>query len=685
MKEQNMSIRQVVFVLLFIGFFLINAQSSPQNSFEMPVIFSDNMVLQQKSKAPFWGKANPNLKILINASWGASAKATVQSDSLWQAKLKTPRAGGPYEIKLQIGDSIIVYKNVMIGEVWLCSGQSNMEMPLAGWPPRDLIDGSAQTIQNAGNKNIRLFTVTRAYSDQPKFNCVGQWQESNPQTAATFSATAFYFGKKLHEELKVPIGLIHTSWGGTPVQAWTSGQFLAQLGEYKSIIKTIDECGPEILKLHDWLNRHPIIDVSNKEPEDKWRGLDFQDEACSSPEFDDSRWRVMNLPTLWETTEVGNFDGAMWFRKQIEIPASWLNSDLIVELGPIDDMDVTFVNGQKVGGYEVDGQWQTDRIYPVPKELVTEKLITIAVRVIDNQGGGGIWRQKEKLKIYPQAGESGQSISLSGTWKYLAVAEYLAGKFYVLGAKGEEYFSRPKVPIDLSASTPTALYNAMIRPLIPYAIKGVIWYQGEANTTQPELYKTLFPMMINNWRADWKQGKFPFYYAQIAPYNYGDSTPSQRLREAQLFTLSTPKTGLVVTLDIGNPDNIHPANKKDVGERLARWALAKDYGKKVVYSGPLYRSMKVVNDKIILSFKHTNGGLVLKERNGEHHFLIAGQDSVFKKAEVKIKGKKLVLSNPEIKKPVAVRYAWSNTDEGTLFNGAGLPASSFRTDNWKGN
>jgi sialate O-acetylesterase len=227
------------------------------------------------------------------------------------------------------------------------------------------------------------------------------------------------------------------------------------------------------------------------------------------------------------------------------------------------------------------------------------------------------------------------------------------------------------------------LYNAMIHPLVPYAIRGAIWYQGESNTGQPELYQKLFPLMIQNWRADWQRGDFPFYYVQIAPYNYGDATQSQKLREAQFFTLSTPNTGMAVTLDIANPNNIHPANKKDVGERLARWALAKDYSIKVVYSGPLYKAMKIKNDKIILSFKYTDGSLFLKSRNGEQHFLIAGTDSVFKKADVEIKGKKLVISNPEIKKPVAVRYAWSNTDEGTLFNGAGLPASSFRTDSWK--
>ncbi|MDZ7262907.1 MAG: glycosyl hydrolase family 2, partial [candidate division KSB1 bacterium] len=508
----------------------------------------------------------------------------------------------------------------------------------------------------------------------------GQWQPSTPQTAAKFSATAFYFGRKLQEELQVPIGLIHTSWGGTPIQAWMSKRYLAQLEEYKAILKTLDEAGPELAKLQDWLNRHPTIDVSQKEAEDKWQNLDFQDAACASPEFDDSPWPTMTLPTTWERTEVGNFDGALWFRKKIELPESWLNKDLVLELGPIDDMDVTFVNGHKVGGYEIDGHWQTDRIYLVPKEVVQQKMMTLAVRVIDTRGGGGIWGQPEKLKIHPQG--SDESLGLVGSWNYLPVAEYRGGKFYVFGAKGQEYLSRPKLPLDLSAYTPTALYNAMIKPLCPYAIRGVIWYQGESNTNQPELYKTLFPMMIQNWREDWNQGDFSFYYVQLAPYNYGATTQSQKLREAQLVTLSTPKTGMVVTLDIGNPNNIHPSNKKDVGERLARWALAKDYGKKVVYSGPLYKGLKMVKEKIILSFDYTNGGLILKERNGEHHFLIAGEDKVFKKAEVKVKGNKLMVSHPEIKKPVAVRYAWSNTEEATLFNGAGLPASSFRTDNW---
>lgn len=647
---------------------------------EMPAIFSDNMVLQQKSKAPFWGKATPGETVLIQAGWGQTAKAKVQNDSLWNTKIQTLKAGGPYQIKIKIGDSSFTFKNVLIGEVWVCSGQSNMEMPMEGWLPKDTIIGAQNEIKNGQNFNIRFFTVTQAYSDKPKFNCSGEWLPSSPEAVAKFSATGFFFGKKLAEELKVPIGLINTSWGGTTVESWMSKKYLGFVDEYKELLKKIDDSGAEIKKLYDWLERFPVIDMSGKDNLSKWEGLNFNDDDCSSPLFDDSKWKNMTLPTLWETTELGNFDGAVWFRKKVEIPKSWLHKELVVELGPIDDMDGTFINGIRVGAYETGGQWQTERIYNVPKELVSDSIITIAVRVIDNQGGGGIYGDKEKLNIHLKDGN--EKISLSGEWKYLPVAEYRSGKFFVFGSAQGEYFTRPIIAIDLSAYTPTTLYNAMIAPLIPYSIKGAIWYHGESNTDKPDLYKTLFPKMIENWRADWKEGSFPFYFVQIAPFKYDEKTQSQRLREAQFFSLSVPNTGMAVTLDIGNPDNVHPGNKKDVGERLAFWALAKNYHKKVFYSGPLYKSQKISTDKIILSFEQADGGLFIQENKSGSNFLIAGEDRQFKEANVTVEGKKLVLSNPEINKPVAVRYAWSNTAEATLFNKKNLPASSFRTDDW---
>ncbi|MCX7798090.1 MAG: sialate O-acetylesterase [Melioribacter sp.] len=662
------------FITFLISFSLIVAQTKV----ELPSIFSDNMVLQQKSFVNIWGKATPGTEIKITASWKQTVFTKTKNDGYWTAKIKTPKAGGPYEMKIQAGDTTIVFKNILIGEVWLCSGQSNMEMPLAGWPPKDTIYGAKEEIKNSTNSNIRFFTVTRSISSKPEFNCEGKWVESNPESASRFSATAYFFGKKLYNELKVPIGLIHSSWGGTPVEAWTGAKYISKIEQYKNIVEQLDKSKDEIIKLREWLNKKPVVDISKRT--EKWKDADFRDSICSKIDYDDSNWREMNLPTTWERTEVGNFDGVVWFRKKIEIPETWLNKDLIIELGPIDDIDATFINGVKVGGYEEEGFWQEDRIYKIPFNIISSKEILIAVRVIDNQGGGGIWGPKEKMKLYPK--DSTNFISLAGNWKYLPVAEYLSGKYYLFDVKKLEYYDRPKLSVDLSAYTPTALYNAMIAPLIPYRIKGVIWYQGESNTGNPELYKILFPLMIKNWRADWKQGNFPFYFVQIAPYNYGEQIQSQKLREAQMQSLSVPNTGMVVTLDIGNPNNIHPGNKKDVGERLALWALAKDYNKKIVFSGPIFKSMKILKDKIELTFKYSDGGLIIKEQNGKNNFTIAGEDKIFRNAEVKIKGKKLLVFNPNIKKPVAVRYCWDNTSEATLFNKAGLPASSFRTDNW---
>ncbi len=666
--------------LLLLAFTFTNAQVEMKNTVVMPAIFSDNMVLQRETIAPIWGKATPGTEVKITSTWGKTANAVAADDGNWMGKIETPKAGGPYKLKLEIGDSTIVYKNVLIGEVWLCSGQSNMEMPMEGWPPQSTVNGSAEEIKNADYPNIRLFTVVRSYSTKPKFNCIGTWSECSPQTAAQFSATAFFFGKKLYKELNVPIGLIHSSWGGTPVESWTSAKYLSEMAKYKDIYADLDKANSEHQKLKAWLSNFPVIDLSGKDADTRWEGLNFNDSGCSSVNYDDSSWKEMNLPTLWEAAAIGTFDGVVWFRKKINIPASWLNKDLVLDLGPIDDMDITFVNGEKVGGYEKTGFYDTFRSYKIPKELVTNTTLTIAVRVVDNQGGGGIWGKKDDMKIHPAEGNG--VVSLAGSWKYLPVAEYTPEKFYVFGAENDEYDNRPKLSIDISAFTPTALFNGMIAPLIPYSIKGVIWYQGEANTGNPEEYKTLFPLMIKNWRTDWKIGDFPFYYVQIAPYNYGNNTNSQRLREAQLLTLSVPNTGMAVTLDIGNANNIHPGDKKDVGERLALWALAKNYNRDVAYSGPIYKSMKVESNKIELSFDYAEG-LTIKPINGKNNFQIAGKDGNFVDADVEVKWQNLIVSSPKVKVPVSVRYAWSDTSEATLFNKYKLPASSFRTDDWK--
>lgn len=561
-----------------------------------------------------------------------------------------------------------------------------MEMPLMGWPPNDTIMNSSYEIQNANYPNIRFATVQRAYSNEKQSDCLAIWQECSPKTAGDFSATAFFFGRKLHKELNVPIGLIHSSWGGTPVEAWTSEEFIGRFDVYKPVIENLKHSSDEIRNYKAWLSVHQVHDVRLKETVEKYKNLDFFDEVCSAVNLDDSEWQEMTLPGLWENTQVGNFDGVIWFRKKVKLGENLTNKELILVLGPIDDIDRTYVNGVLVGAYEEDGHYQTERIYKIPLDVIQKQSgsvdneITIAVRVMDMRGGGGMYGDAAKMRLY-SAGST-EVIPLSGSWKYMIAGEYMEGVFYLFDPVKNEYNSKPKLSVDLSPMTPTSLYNAMIHPLVPYAIKGAIWYQGESNTDKPEMYSSLFTAMIDNWRKDWDLGDFPFYYAQIAPYNYGSITHSELLREAQLRTLSVKNTGMIVTMDIGNPDNIHPANKTDVGERLARWALAKDYKKDVKYSGPVYKSMKTKKDRIVLTFRYEKG-LNVKPVNGNNGFLIAGEDKIFKEAQVEIKDNKIYVFHPEVKDPKAVRYAWSNTADATLFNGAGLPASTFRTDDWE--
>lgn len=656
-----------------------------ENSLEIPAIFSDNMVLQQRSNVPFWGKAKPGLTVNLKASWGASAKGIVKDDGTWMLKIKTPKAGGPFTVDLHIGDKVIHYSNVLIGEVWLCSGQSNMEMPLMGWPPADTINNSAYEISNAVYPEIRFATVQRAFSDEKQYNCNTSWQECTPASAEMFSATAFFFAKKLYKELKVPVGLIHSSWGGTPVEAWTSEEYITKFEQYKNLVEDLKNSKAEFALYREWLMTHTIIDLKDKPAAEKWKGLDFSDEKCSAADFNDSGWPEMTLPVLWENSPLGSFDGVIWFRKKVVLPEEFINQDLTLVLGPIDDMDRAYVNGVLVGSHEGDGYWQKERIYKIPADLLKKAAgadnneITIAVRVMDNQGGGGIYGDAAKMKIYSADNPAG--ISIAGAWKYMPAAEFRDGVFYVFDPSTNEFTSRPKVTAELSPVTPTSLYNAMIHPIVHYAIKGAIWYQGESNVDRADSYADLFTAMINNWRSDWNVGDFPFYFVQIAPYNYGAYSHSEKLREAQLKVSSYKNTGMVVTLDIGNNNNIHPGNKKDVGERLANLALAKDYKKKVPFTGPVYKSMKSENGRIVLSFDHSKC-LHLKAA-GKSEFLIAGDDRIFREAEAEVDGDKLIVYHPQIKDPKAVRYAWSNTALAVLFNGDGLPASSFRTDDWE--
>jgi sialate O-acetylesterase len=634
------------------------------------------MLLQQKTNAKIWGKANPGSKISVSTGWNSVSKTVTGKDGKWSVILDTPEAGGPYTITISAKDTTITVKNVLIGEVWFCSGQSNMEMPLAGWPPNDTIMHSAITIASASVPEIRLFNVRRRISDEPLDDCSGKWEICTPETVAQFSATAYFFGKKLHDDLHVPVGLIESAWGGTPSESWTSSAALENASEFISEMKAIKESAPLVAEYQTWLNSH-----KQAEPKpagtDQWKDLSFDDENISSPEFKDNEWPVMALPGLFEKV-IGDFDGAVWFRKTLEIPQKLTGKDLVLSLGPIDDMDITYFNGKLVGSNEVSGVWSVDRNYDIPASLVKAGANTISVRVIDNQGGGGIYGIPEKMKLSLRS-DAKISVPLKGDWKYQPVAEFKDNRFYIYDISKNEYQGR-KRPVSIGSGTPSVLYNGMVNPVLPFRIKGAIWYQGEGNVGRAEQYTKIFPAMIQNWRDAWEIKDFPFYFVQIAPYVYAgvDSTESAVLREAQESALKLPKTGMAVVLDVATVMNIHPPFKKEVGERLALLALNNDYGKLNQCNGPVYKSMMVDAAIVKIKFDNTGEGLMSKDVNLKE-FEIAGRDGRYVKANARIVNNEVLVSSKLVNEPVSVRYCWRNGAVASLFNKEGMPAWQFRT------
>jgi sialate O-acetylesterase len=670
---------QALLVLLVVTVNISCQVAEPK--LELPTLICDNMVLQQQAEVKLWGTTNSKETVTVKTSWNVIVKGTADKEGNWIISIPTPKAGGPYTITISTIKKSITIQNVLIGEVWFCSGQSNMEMPLAGWPPNDTIEGSAKEIASANNFNIRFFIAKKALSAKVENNLSGKWEVCSPVTVAPSSATAYFFAKKLYEHLNIPIGLIESSWGGTPVESWISPNTLKQAGEFVGVLNDMEKSGPMLDEYLVWLRSLPAIDIANVAENMKYKNLDLKDSKCASSDFNDNGWPVMKLPVFWEQTPVGVFDGVIWFRKKMSIPENMVGKDLVLSLGPIDDMDCVWVNGQKIGGIEESGYWKNDRVYQVPADLIKNKDITIAIRVIDNSGGGGIYGTANQMQLSIK-GDNNTGVSLAGEWLYLPVAEWVDNKFYVFNVESREFFSKVR-PTPINQYMPTVLNNAMVQPAINYRIKGAIWYQGEANVGRAEQYKKIFPLMITNWRKDWNIGDFPFYFVQIAPWNYDNdlnATSSAELRDAQRLSLSVPNIGMAVTLDIGNNMNIHPTNKFDVGKRLALWALAKNYSEKITCSGPLYKAMIKEGNTIRIQFDYTDGGLIAKA-NKLKEFEIAGIDGIFIPAVAKIVNNEVVVSAEGIVDPVNVRYCWRNGSEASLFNGAGLPASGFITNN----
>lgn len=671
-----------VAILSAIVFWATLAGAQPfSGKFRLPSLISSHMVLQQKSKAKLWGYARPGTRVNIMASWKASATAIADANGNWITTIQTPKAGGPFDISLRTTDTSLALKDVLIGEVWFCSGQSNMEMPMAGWPPTDTIIGGKAALAAANNQQIRLFNIRREVAFKPLPDCNGNWEPCDSNSLKPFSATGYFFGKKLFDQLQIPIGLIESSWGGTPAEAWISQNSLKNDIDFRDACSKMKDAGPELAQFMDWVKSHPAVYAHEGNEEQRWENLYFNDLQCGKSAFDDSRWPVMKLPQRFEQTKVGEFDGAIWYRKSIQLPESFSNTELLLSLGPIDDMDRVYINGQLIAVSEKPGLWQTKRLYSVPSGVVKPGVSQIAVRVMDTQGGGGMWGAADEMYLSLKQSTVDEKISLAGDWKYLPVAEWLGNCFYIYSISDQEFFKQNR-PAQLNSQTPTVLFNGMVNPAVNYTTKGAIWYQGESNVGRAKQYARIFPMLINDWRRAWQNPVMAFYFVQLAPWiNSGVSnTELPELREAQTTALRLPNTGMAVTLDIGNLNNIHPGNKKDVGDRLARLALAKNYSVNIACEGPALVSHKMQGKNMILTFDKVYKGLRLENLNvGE--FEIAGSDLKFLPATARIKGiNQVILSSEKVPVPAAARYCWRNGSIATLFNSVGLPAPPFRTD-----
>jgi len=657
-----------IHVLFFLPILALQVDNEI-DSLGLSPLFSDHMVLQQKSDVTFWGTSKPSNEIVISSTWGKEVKTTVDKKGDWSVSLKTPIAGGPYKIEIQSGNHKKIINDVWIGEVWLASGQSNMEMTLLGWPPNDIINNAEEEIAKSTNPNIRMFNVEKQISLIPLNTIKGSWKISSPEETKHFSASGYFFAKELYKRLQIPIGIIHSSWGGTPAESWTSKKTIDTFDDLKKIKQSFSTSSEYQSELK-WFSQFEQLEMPISD--EHWANLNFNDSEIAKANYNDSEWKEMYLPGIYDNNvNGGEFDGAIWFRKSVYIDD--VTSDYVLTIGAVDDMDETYVNGHKVGGLIGIGYWNKKREFKIPKSILNKGENTIAIRAIDAEGKGEILEPmtlNSKNKI---------EIALSGSWKYKIVAELHNKKFHLYDFDQLDFSSRI-VTKKLNPGVPTVLYNGMINPLVPYTIKGAIWYQGESNVGRAAQYKNLFPAMIKDWREKWNDD-FPFYYVQIAPYQYNInkdvfSDKSQELREAQRHTLNLKNTGMVVTLDIGNFNNIHPSNKQDVGSRLARLALYNDYDIDIIPSGPIFQRLKVDGGKLILTFYNPGSKLLaIGDLSG---FEIAGLDKKYVFANAKIIDNNVELYNDSIKNPVYARYGWRDKAVPSLFNLEGLPASSFK-------
>ena len=623
---------------------------------KLPKLISNGMVLQRETDVKIWGWATPGEKVSVNFN-GKKYTTKTGKRGKWTVTLISMKAGGPYEMEINASNNNnIIIKDILVGDVWACGGQSNMALPI-----KRVADLYADEIANADNPFIRHFFVPEIYDFNTPHEDLesGEWKSATPLNILKFTATGYFFAKALYEKYKIPIGLINASVGGTPIDAWMSEDALKEFpASFKEANKFKDSSyvnnliREDTIRINGWYNLLKKLDRGYAEPGKTW----------FDPNYDTSVWDTMNLPAYWEDEGLEGVDGVVWFRKEIDVPDSMIGKPAKIYMGRIVDRDATYINGKFVGS--VSYQYPP-RKYDIQENLLKKGKNTIVVRVINEMGKGGFIKDKPYKLIAEE-----QEIDLRGKWQYK------------LGAKMDSL--RKQIFVKYK---PLGLYNGMIAPLSNYRIKGVIWYQGESNVEDQNEYRKMFAALIEDWRRKWNEGNFPFLFVQLPNFLERQEGPSESnwalIREDQLKTLSVPGTGMAVAVDLGEWNDIHPLNKQDVGKRLALAALKVAYGEDtIVYSGPIYKDMEIKGNKIILTFTNTGSGLVASGDGKLKHFAICGADKKFLWAEAKIESNKVIVWNDNIPNPVAVRYAWADNPEGAnLYNKEGLPASPFRTDN----
>ena len=642
-------LKNYLFLLVFL---LITSTAFCQ--VKLPKLISNGMVLQRDTQIKIWGWSAPNEKIAIDFI-NKKYKIKANDKGEWELLLPTLKAGGPYTIKITASNTIEI-NDILIGDVWLCSGQSNMAMTLGA--VRDLYGNE---IASSENSFIRNFEVPREY----EFNIQrtdlsgGSWSSANPLTVPKFSAAAYFFAKELYAKYKIPIGLINSSYGGTPIHAWLSESALKPFPNSFNEIEELKK--PEYVK-----------DIENKdiELEKNWNAnLLLNDEGLASKGNWASNstsildWQETKVPGLWNGSPLEKVNGVVWYKKEIEVSKKIASNESTLNLGSLIGADSTYVNGKFIG-FAKD-QWSA-RKYQIPANTFVEGKNTITVQLVKKRGNGGFVKGLQYSLL-----SKDETIDLAGIWKYK------------IG------FKQDALPNTVNLKwKPTSLHNSMIQPLKKYAVKGAIWYQGEGNASKPKEYAQLLPTLIAELRSVFNNPNMPFLYVQLPNYMAIKELPSESnwalLRETQLQTLAVPHTGMATTIDVGEWNDIHPHKKKEVGTRLALVAQNLVYGDtKVICYGPKYESMQIEKDKIIISFSTFGSTMQFKGEGTHTNFAIAGKDKKFVWAEAKIENGKITVCSAAIPNPVAVRYAWADNPEGEkLYNTEGLPASPFRTDIW---